>query len=652
MKTKPTCPPPVLLPSYPIFSQKGFGGILVGAILSLCGLGGLIIQSAAQGINEIPPEAYVVKYSFDDGNATDLSPNGDDGVIEGATTGEGKVGGALVFDGSDFNYVTVPDLGVYDQATVTAWIKVSGRVGDWRAIYNVDGWDTGWMHHQLYPDNRMGFSINGNPNEASQFSTSTYDETVLDEWHHSAVVYDTTEGVVRFYLDGELDREVSWLGGAAVLAPARIGNWDGGGRGFQGTIDEFAILNIAATADQVRNLAGVSGPIPLAEYSFDSGAATDESGNGKDATIVGARTATGELFEGLALEFDGSDSQYLEIPDLGTAEEFTIAMWIKPTGRVDDWRTLYSVNGWSEGWVHYQIAPDNGISLSISGNTGGDTQSSTTNFDAGQLDLWYHTAVAYSSLEQKVRFYLDGQLESEADWGGNSGTLGPARIGGWDGGGRGFQGLIDEVTIWKTAANERQVANLMGDARLPRPTGTVIAAYSFDDGTAADSSGNANDGMVFGAVPAAGKFGEALEFDGSDDSFITTPDLGSMTELTVATWFKMTGRTEDWRVLYSVNSWRRGSCPFPTAPKQPDGLFAQFKPRGRHAIGRDLVRFGGARRLASRCRGLQHECKFGPVLPRRRAGSGDPLGWQHGPAGRRPDRGLGRWRSRLPGLAR
>ncbi|MEZ5327516.1 MAG: LamG domain-containing protein [Verrucomicrobiales bacterium] len=512
----------------------------------------------AQEPGEIPSEAYVTRYSFDDGSASDASDNGNDGTVVGASAGEGKVGGALEFDGSDDTYVEVPDLGEYDEVTVTAWIKVTGRVGQWRAIYNVDGWDTGWLHHQLYPDNRMGFSINANPDGGNQFSGTTYDDPILDEWHHSAVVYSSLDGVIRFYLDGELDRETEWPGGSAVLTNARIGSWDGGGRGFEGSIDEFAILNIAATADQVRSLAGLNGPRSLAEYSFDDGTATDLSGRENNATIVGAKAVTGELFDGMALEFDGSNNQYLEIPDLGSTDELTIAMWFQATGRVGEWRALYTVNGWSEGWAHYQITPANKIGFALNGNQGGDDRSSVTDFDASQIGLWHHSAVVYSAPEQKIRFYLDGQLESEADWGGNPATLGPARIGGWDGGDRGFQGIIDNVVIWRTAATAGQVVNLMGDDRSPRPEGAVIAAYSFDDGTASDVSGNGNDGTNVGATPADGMFGQALEFDGSDDVFVETPDLGEHEELTIATWFKMTGRTAAWRVIYSVNGWSPG----------------------------------------------------------------------------------------------
>src|SRR5688572_30070756 len=48
----------------------------------------------------------------------------------------------------------------------------------------------------------------------------------------------------------------------------------------------------------------------------------------------------------------------------------------------------------------------------------------------------------------------------------------------------------------------------------------LIAAYSFDEGTgtrAGDSSTNLRPGTVTGATWTAGRFGNALRFDGADD---------------------------------------------------------------------------------------------------------------------------------------
>ena len=47
---------------------------------------------------------------------------------------------------------------------------------------------------------------------------------------------------------------------------------------------------------------------------------------------------------------------------------------------------------------------------------------------------------------------------------------------------------------------------------------TLVAHYSFDDGTATEDSDSSLDGTITGATPTTGLFGSgALSFDGSDD---------------------------------------------------------------------------------------------------------------------------------------
>jgi hypothetical protein len=553
---------------------RGFEGVIDEVVLLKIAATEDDVAELASGSSifggPIPPEAYIVRYPFDDGKAIDASENEIDGEVVGATAGEGKIGGALEFDGGDESYVAVPELGEHEDITIAAWVKMTGRIGSWRAIYTADGWSPGYVNHQIYPNSRLGFSIHSNPGGNDTFGAALFDDETLDTWHHSAAVYSSTEGTIKFYRDGVLDEEADWGGNSALLDPARIGSWSDGGRGFEGLIDEFTILNIAASEEQIGFLAGINQSLPreAAIYSFDDGTGKDGAPGQNDATIVGAKAVTGELFDGMALDFDGSDDQYVEVPDLGTSQSVTIAAWFKMTGKVGGWRALYTVNGWSEGWVHHQITPGNKIGFSINGNPGGNDRLGSATFDDAQLNVWHHSTVVYDGEAGKIRFYLDGALDSEAEWGGNAAVLSAGRIGGWSDGGRGFQGLIDNVVIWRTAATAKQVTELMGESRLPRPDvgGAMIAAYSFDDGTAADDSGNGNDGDVVDAVSVEGRFGNGLEFDGSDDVFVAVPDLGEHEDLTIAAWFKMVGKVGGWRVIYNVNGWSQGFVHHQIAP--------------------------------------------------------------------------------------
>ena len=76
---------------------------------------------------------------------------------------------------------------------------------------------------------------------------------------------------------------------------------------------------------------------------------------------------------------------------------------------------------------------------------------------------------------------------------------------------------------------------------VPTVQGQRAAWYSFDDGTAADVSGNGHDGTIFGApvlVPSAVVRG--LRFDGVNDQIVVPDDIElQLKTLTISLWVKV-----------------------------------------------------------------------------------------------------------------
>lgn len=75
--------------------------------------------------------------------------------------------------------------------------------------------------------------------------------------------------------------------------------------------------------------------------------------------------------------------------------------------------------------------------------------------------------------------------------------------------------------------------------------GVLVAGYSFDDGSekiAKDVTGNGHDGVVKDAKAVVGKFGKALEFDGSTSQveIPTDDELNIKDAVTVEAWVKPT----------------------------------------------------------------------------------------------------------------
>src|SRR5262249_51273774 len=88
---------------------------------------------------------------------------------------------------------------------------------------------------------------------------------------------------------------------------------------------------------------------------------------------------------------------------------------------------------------------------------------------------------------------------------------------------------------------------------------TLVAAYSFDEGSGtsvSDASGNGNNGTISGATwTSSGKYGNALSFNGG--SMVTIPDAPSLhlsSAMTLEAWVNPTATDSAWRdVIYKGN---------------------------------------------------------------------------------------------------
>ena len=85
----------------------------------------------------------------------------------------------------------------------------------------------------------------------------------------------------------------------------------------------------------------------------------------------------------------------------------------------------------------------------------------------------------------------------------------------------------------------------------------IVAAWLFD-GDAKDISNNGYHGELQGGKFVAGKFGQAIELNGSSEWVAINQKIGSFEELTFAHWLKCTGRDGQWRTFFNNNAWKQG----------------------------------------------------------------------------------------------
>ena len=200
-------------------------------------------------------EETVLLYLFDEetaDEATDLSEFENHGEITDAEwTKDGKLGGALVFDGAS-SLIEAPHheslVPGGDELTIEAWFKpASFPAGHPPIARKGSVAESGWGFDT--PGGQIrGFIYTAVGNAAVVQGATTMK---LDTWNHVAMVYDGEE--VRIYLDGELEGEVVRDGdvnenGASVW----IGKKANESIWLDGILDEIRILNIAITEEQIQ----------------------------------------------------------------------------------------------------------------------------------------------------------------------------------------------------------------------------------------------------------------------------------------------------------------------------------------------------------------------------------------------------------------
>lgn len=214
------------------------------------------------------PSALVL-FDFEDQNPWDrhLSnrvPGGPDGAIIGASWGDGRWKGK---EGLHFQRITdrirlrIP--GEFTALSYSAWVQVNSLDRWLSSLMLTDGFEEGEIHWQMSDEGELilGVSAKGlGPNTTSPPVIGPKD---LGRWMHLAMTIDQETGEVIHYLDGQaLLKDVRSNLPTLRLGDAQIGNWSSQGkshplRSFNGTIDEFMILQRILTPEEIGEIFAV-----------------------------------------------------------------------------------------------------------------------------------------------------------------------------------------------------------------------------------------------------------------------------------------------------------------------------------------------------------------------------------------------------------
>ena len=481
-------------------------------------------------------------FNENSGNAIDCTGSGDDGSISGATrvngvTGESSIStnSALNFDGVN-DQVTVTDFGLQDKQKLTysAWVYVTGGSDTRGIFYEIENGGSS-ARSQFYISSTDKVNIDVIPadsNGRTNCGNEATDTISTNTWHHVVGQVDLSTEQCWTYVDGVLqatDDDGSTSSSVEDNAPssAYIGHATAA---MEGRVDELRIYDGLLSHAEIQSL-------------YLSGRATDK---GSDSTTDLANANHGQLYGptwrrasqckiGKCLEFDGTND-YVDIDGYkGPAGSFSFSLWMNP----DALSTAIDpvIGNYHTGNDEFYFGPEDDAEFFVrtSGTDGAiDSDAFTTN-------EWQHVVGVYDEENTEVRLYRNGILLGT---GATTGTYDPSstndiRIGARASGSSfAYDGLLDDVRMYDYALSQADIMQLYNG-------GKPIAHYRLDEGAGVrvfDESGEGNHGTTTNMVVdntnwVNGKFGKALDFDGSDDYVALGARVASTADpLTIAGW--------------------------------------------------------------------------------------------------------------------
>ena len=191
-------------------------------------------------------------WSLNEGTSTvvtDMSGNGNNGVITSPVWVAGKSGKALTFDGTGGQYVTIPTSSTLDQTSafsVGAWVYLNATGGNFGIIEKTVGGAVNTQFLLFVEGGTFRFRVsNGGLNSISSIAAAP-----TGRWVHVMGTYDGTS--MKLYVDGVIQSTAFVAapisGGAGVTL---IGTLGSSVYRMNGMIDEARVYNRALSLSEV-----------------------------------------------------------------------------------------------------------------------------------------------------------------------------------------------------------------------------------------------------------------------------------------------------------------------------------------------------------------------------------------------------------------
>jgi hypothetical protein len=492
----------------------------------------------------------------------------------------GYIGNGATFNGSS-SYVDTGISSLSGAFSVSLWINeislASGSMfGNWNSTSADD------IYIRTNSSGQLILGIDGISNQT--FGSSG--DISVNTWHHIVMTFNN--GTVEAYLDGDslgtsTTGNTSFSSGRNFVIGAD--STKSNASHFNGTIDEVRIYNTALTAGNVATLyaetasstISISGL--LAHYKLE-GDATDETGNYDgtasnviyneyDGTATNVTYATGKF--GNAAVFNGSSSK-IELPFNLQNTAFSVSFWAKNTLDSNNYYLIANNSGSAQSGWHIGGANSSGTVYNFRINNG---SSNYLLLDSGTVDDsdWHHVVVTWDNTTNAngAKIYINGSLSSQGTSTSSTNfsfTNSTIQLMAEPSGSLRSNGNLDQVRIYDKAISAANVSTLYAETlatsqtniSLNTPSG--VAYYKMNDAT--DETGSYDASVQLGNFNIAGKFGNAVSFDGVLNSgMVTGQNWGRTNDFAISVWVKDLGvGTAGYQYKVLVQNYKDDYLPF------------------------------------------------------------------------------------------
>jgi chitodextrinase len=471
-----------------------------------------------------PPTSGLLGYwNFDEDTGTvahDSSGNGYNGTVFGATWAPGKIGSALSFNGTT-NYVVTGNIAFANAFSISAWVNAAvtpqtafGRIAETQ--YN-----EGLYLGVNASGTSYKFIVNGAAGATGTCGAAygcAEGGTVTSGWHLVTATYSGTTAIL--YVDQAQVATETFTAPADLSLPLYIGRYYGGsGNGWNGVLDEVRLYNRALTSTEISAI-----------YNY--------TGNTTPPTVPGNVTATAVSPTAINVTWTAStDSVALasyQVYRNGTLVGTPTGLSYTDTGLAPSTTYSYTVAAYdTAGNASAQSAAASATTLA---NTTPPTVSITA--PAANSILSGTVTVSATATDNagiaSVQFQLDGSSLGTAL------TTAPYSIN-WNtttasNGSHTLTAIAQDMS--GNIATSTGVAVTVSNAPITPPTSGLLGYWDFNEDTGTvvhDSSGNENNGTVFGAAWAPGKIGSALSFNGTTN-YVVTGNIAFANAFSISAW--------------------------------------------------------------------------------------------------------------------